>query len=236
MIRNALPIILTLICLAGCTLAPTYTRPAAPIPANWPSGPAYKGAADGGGHQAADEIGWREFYADERLQKVIGLALNNNRDLRVATLNIEKARALYRIQRAELFPVVDASGDIIKQRVPADLSTTGKSMTVREYGAGLGVSSWELDFFGRIRSLKDRALEQYLATEQASRSAQISLVAEVANAYLAFAADRENLTFAQSTLEAQQATYKLILRRYEVGASSELDLRQAQTLLEGGTR
>lgn len=233
MIRNTLLIILTIIYFAGCsTMAPTYSRPAPPIPVGWPTGPAYKGVVEGQTGPAAGDIGWREFYVDEKLQKVIGLALNNNRDLRVATLNIEKARALYRIQRAELFPVVNATGSLIEQRVPADISTTGEAMNVRQYSVNLGVSSWELDFFGRIRSLKDRALEQYLATEHARRSVQISLVAEIANAYLTLAADRENLKLAQSTLDAQQATYKLIQRRFDVGASSELDLRQAQTRLD----
>jgi multidrug efflux system outer membrane protein len=234
MIRKVLLIILTTICLAGCTtMAPDYRRPASPIPAEWPTGPAYKEAVAGKTGPAAVDIGWREFYVDEKLQKVISLALDNNRDLRVATLNIEKARALYRIQRAELFPAINTSGAWTEQRVPADISTeSGEAMSFKQYSVNLGVSSWELDFFGRIRSLKDRALEQYLATEQACRSAQISLVAEVVNAYLTLAADRENLKLTQSTLEAQQATYKLILRRYEVGASSELDLRQAQTRLD----
>ena len=232
MIRKGLPIIFTVICLAGCSLAPTYTRPTAPIPAEWPRGPAYMEAGGAGtGPQAAD-MGWRRFYVDEKLQKVISLALSNNRDLRIATLNIERTRALYGIQRAELFPAVSASGGYSEQRVPIDTSLTGQAMTVRQYSVNLGVSSWELDFFGRIRSLKDRALQQYLATEQAGRSAEISLAAEVANAYVMFAADRENLKLAQSTLEAQEATYKLIQRRFEVGASSELDLRQAQTRME----
>jgi len=233
MIRNALPIILTIICLAGCTtLAPKYTRPEAPIPAEWPKGPAYKDIGVTPEAPAAADIGWREFYIDETLQKVIGLALNNNRDLRVAALNIEKAQALYRIQRAELFPTVDAAGIGSKQRLPADVSGKGHSMTVEQYSVNLGVSSWELDFFGRIRSLKDRALEQYFATEQARRSAQISLVAEVASVYMTLAADRESLKLAQNTLESQEATYNMIRRRYEVGASSELDLRQAQTRME----
>jgi multidrug efflux system outer membrane protein len=233
MIRNALPIILTIICLAGCTtLAPKYTRPEAPIPANWPSGPAYKDSAVTPGVLAAADIGWREFYVDEQLQKVIGLALNNNRDLRVATLNIERARALYRIQRAELLPTVNAAGIGSRQRLPASVSGTGQSITVEQYSVNLGLSSWELDFFGRIRSLKDRALEQYLATEQARRSAQISMVAEVANVYITLAADRESLKLAQDTLESQEASYRLIQRRFEVGASSELDLRQAQTRVE----
>jgi multidrug efflux system outer membrane protein len=127
---------------------------------------------------------------------------------------------------------VNAAGSLSKQRLPADVSGTGQPETITQYGVNLGISSWELDFFGRVRSLKDRALEQYLATEQARRGAQISLVAEVANAYLTLATDRESLKLAQSTLEAQQATYNLIKRRYEVGASSELDLRQSQTRVD----
>lgn len=233
MTRNALLVILAIIGLAGCTtLAPRYSRPTPPIPAGWPTGPAYKEVAENRGGPYAADIGWRELYSDEKLQQVIDLALKNNRDLRIAALNIEKARALYRIQRAELFPTVNASGSLIEQRIPADTSQTGEAYNYRQYNVNIGVSSWELDFFGRIRSLKDRALEQYLATEQAGRSAQISLVAEVANAYLTLAADYENLRLAQSTLEAQEATYKLILRRCEVGISSELDLRQAQTRVE----
>jgi multidrug efflux system outer membrane protein len=177
-------------------------------------------------------VGWHEFYLDERLQKVIGLALKNNRDLRVAALNIERARGLYRIQRAALFPAVNASGDLSEEKLPNFLSPTGKAMTLRYYDAGLGISSWEIDFFGRIRSLKESSLEQYLATEQALRSAQISLMAEVASVYLTYAADGENLKLAQSTLAARLATYNLIQRRFDVGASSALDLRQAQTTVE----
>jgi len=233
MIRKTLMIVATIICLAGCaTMAPDYARPAAPTPALWPSGPAYKDGALKPDDQAVADIAWRKFFISEQLQKVTALALANNRDLRVAALNIERTRALYQIQRAELFPAVNASGIGSEQRLPASASVSGRSMTVGQYGVSLGFSSYELDFFGRIRSLKDRALEQFLATEQARRSTQISLVAEVANAYLIFAADRERLKLAQATLETQQSTYKLIQRRYEVGASSELDLRQAQTRMD----
>jgi multidrug efflux system outer membrane protein len=209
----------------GCSLAPTYTRPEAPVPAAWPGAPA-------SAQQAAADVPWRDFFVDERLQKVIDQALANNRDLRVAALNIERTRALYRIQRAELFPTVTASGTASKERVPGILSQSGQPATVELYNVNLGISSWELDLFGRIRSLKDAALEQYLATEQARVSAQIALVAEVANTYLTLAADRENLKLAQSTLETQQATYEMIRRRAEVGASSDLDLRQAQTRVD----
>jgi multidrug efflux system outer membrane protein len=212
-------------------MIPTYSRPAPPIPAGWPTGQAYKAGMSRTGPPVAD-VGWREFYADERLQKVIGLALGNNRDLRVAALHIERAVGVYRIQRAELFPAVNASGDLTGEKLPSYLSPTGKAMTLRYYEAGLGITSWEIDFFGRIRSLTASALEQYLATGQALRSAQISLMAEVASMYLTYAADGENLKLAQSTLEARLATYNLIQRRFDVGASSALDLRQAQTTVE----
>jgi multidrug efflux system outer membrane protein len=163
---------------------------------------------------------------------VIDLAFMNNRDLRVALLNIERTQALYRIQRAELLPAVDAGATFSKERVPGILSGSGKPATTELYNVNLGLSSWELDLFGRIRSLRDAALQEFLATEQVCLATQISLVAEVANTYLRLAADRELLKLAQETLTSQEATYNLIRRRYEVGASSELDLRQAQTRLD----
>jgi len=222
----------TAVWLTGCTMIPEYTRPAAPVPADWPSGPAYKGTPSPPAAPVADELRWREFFTDERLQAIIATALENNRDLRVATLNVERARALYRIQRAELLPTVDGVGRYTKDRIPADFSGTDRSVTVEQYKADLAVSSWEIDFFGRIRSLEKRALEEYFATEQARRSAQILLISEVANTYLTLAADRENLQLAQSTLEAQQASYNLIRRRFEVGLVPKLDLRQVQTRVD----
>jgi multidrug efflux system outer membrane protein len=218
--------------LSGCTLAPKYTRPAAPVPADWPKGAAYQETKPATGAPAASELNWQEFFPDERLRNIIATALKNNRDLRLAALNVERARALYGIQRAELLPAVNAVGAMSRQRVPADLSTTGRVMTVEQYGVNFGISSWEIDFFGRIRSLKDRALEEYLATNQARRVAQILLVSTVANAYLTLAADRENLNLAQSTLETQEAAYRLIRKRHDVGLVSELDLRRAQIQVE----
>jgi len=214
--------------LGGCSLAPEYTRPESPIPESWPTGAAYKDTQAVTGAPTDSELKWREFFTDKRLQKVIETALNSSCDLRLAALNVERVRALYGIQRAELFPTVNAVGSGSKQRVPADLSATGKSMTAEQYGVNLGISSWEIDFFGRIRSLKDQALEEYLATEEARRSAQIALVSEVARVYLTLAADRGNLKLARSTLETQQAVYDLIQRRYDVGVAAELDLRRAQ--------
>jgi multidrug efflux system outer membrane protein len=218
--------------LSGCTMAPGYTRPEAPIPADWPSGAAYQETLTTSGSPTSSELKWQEFFTDERLQRVIETALNNNRDLRLAALNVQRARALYGIQRAELLPTVDAIGVWSKYRVGTDFVSAGKERTVEQYSVDLGVTSWEIDFFGRLRSLKDRALEQFLATEQARRSAQVLLISSVANAYLKIAADREGLKVAESTLEAQEATYKMVRRRYEIGLASQLDLRQAQTQVE----
>lgn len=231
MIRTALSIILITISLAGCTMAPWYTRPAPPIPTEWPSGEAYK--KDVSDKPAiSSELTWQDFVSDEPLQKVIAMALNNNRDLRIATLNVERAKALYGIQRAELFPALDAAGAGAKQRVSADLSDTGSSKITERYSADLGVLSWEIDLFGRIRSLQDKALEEYLATEYVQRGAQLSLISSVAEVYLVLAANHEGLKLSQSTLDAQQTSYNLIQRRYDVGITNELDLRRAQTQVD----
>jgi multidrug efflux system outer membrane protein len=220
---------------AGCTMAPKYARPAAPVPGEWPSGSAYS-TASGTTVSTVPELNWRDFIADEKLRQVIGLALTNNLDLRLAVQNVERARAMYGIQRAELFPVVNGTGSGSKARVPADLSSSGHRSTAERYDANLGVASWEIDLFGRIRSFKDRALEEYLGTEQARRGAQILLVSSVANAYLALAADRENLKLSETTQAAQQSSYHMIKRRYELGLVPELDLYRAQEPLEVARR
>ncbi|KIE41466.1 multidrug transporter [Geobacter soli] len=217
--------------LAGCaTMAPRYERPAAPVPAAWPEGSAYQEAATA--EKPLADIPWQEFFVDEKLRKLIALALENNRDLRVAALSIERSRAQYQIRRADLFPQVDASADAMFKRQPEGLSATGRADTIDQYSVGLGVSSYELDLFGRVRSLKDQALEQYLATEQARRSVQISLVSEVAVNYLSLAADRERLKLAQETLVNQQQSYQLTKSRFDAGVSSALDLHQAQTSVD----
>ena len=230
--RQHIFIFCILACLGGCTLIPKYSRPVAPIPQEWPSGVAYDKTKADPSVLTVPALPWQEFIADERLQKIIGIALDNNRDLRMAALNVERARALYGIQRAELFPSVNAVGVMNKQLVPADLSTTGNTITAGQYSVNLGISSWEIDFFGRIRSLKDRALKEYFATDQARRVAQILLVSSVANAYLALAADQENLKLSVSTLKTQEAYYKLILKRCNMGLASELDLRRAQSQVD----
>jgi multidrug efflux system outer membrane protein len=177
-------------------------------------------------------VKWQEFFTDQRLQSVIELALANNRDLRVATLNIERVQALYQIQRAQLYPTISASVSAEGYRVPRTVSGAADNETVAQITIGLGTASWELDFFGRIRSLRSAALEQYLATEQARTAAQISLIAAVANTYLVLASDHENLKLAQVTLDAQQSSYDLILRSRDLGISSDLDLEQAKSQVD----
>jgi outer membrane protein, multidrug efflux system len=222
--------------LSGCNLTPQYTKPEAPVPADWPTGAAYEGVGTAPEAPAADGLRWQEFFTDKRLQQIIDTALNNNRDLRLAALNVERARALYGIQRAELFPSVNAVGNYVKTRVPADISGTEVAPTIEQYDVSLGITSWEIDFFGRIRSLKDRALEEYLATEEARRSAQILIVSGVVNAYLTLAADREALKLTETTLETQTYAYDLIKRRADVGLASELALNQAQTQVDTARR
>ncbi|MDH0291608.1 AdeC/AdeK/OprM family multidrug efflux complex outer membrane factor [Pseudomonas sp. GD04087] len=215
--------------LSGCSLIPDYERPEAPVAAAYPQGNAYDAAQPA---NAGADIGWREFFKDPQLQRLVEVSLENNRDLRVAALNIEAYRAQYRIQRADLFPAVDASFDGSRQRLPADLSQTGSSMISSQYGATVGVTAWEVDLFGRLRALSDQALEQYFATEEARRSTQTSLVANVANAYLTLRADQAQLELTRNTLGTYQKSYDLTRRSYEVGVASALDLRQSQTQVE----
>jgi outer membrane protein, multidrug efflux system len=234
MIKRNLPLLLGIIVffLGGCTLAPKYERPSAPVPAQWPTGAAYNETKSEVPAPKAEEVAWQEFITDKRLQKIIEIALNNNRDLRLAALSVERARALYGIARAELLPSVNAVGLMGRQGVPADLSTTGNAHTATQYSVNLGISSWEIDFFGRIRSLKDQVLEEYFATDQARRSAQILLVSTLTQTYLALAADQDALKLVSSTLDAQEDSYNLIGRRYDVGLASGLDLRRAQSQVD----
>ena len=219
--------------VTGCSsMAPKYSRPEAPAPAAWPAGPAYQAAAAQPAEMAIADITWQEFFADPQLRQVIASALENNRDLRLAALNIERSQALYRIQRSELFPALNGNASAAFQRAPGSRSGSGQSVTSHSYGLNVGISAYELDLFGRIRSLKDQALDQYLSTEQARRSVQISLVAEVANNYLTLAADRERLRIAQETLSSQESSYQLTKQRFDIGVVSALDLSRARTIVD----
>lgn len=218
--------------LSGCSLAPLYERPAAPVTQAWPQGDAYKPAARPTETQQAADIAWRDFVAEDKLRQLIELSLANNRDLRVSILNIERARAQYGVQRAARVPGVNATVSQTAQRIPGTLSADGESYISRQYSGGLGIPAFELDFFGRVKNLSEAALQQYLGTEEARRSQQISLVSEVANAWLTLAADQERLILAQDTLKSQQISYELSRRRFEAGATSGLDMYEAQTSVE----
>ncbi len=216
--------------LSGCTMAPKYARPSLPVPDAWPESAISTPAP--AEVPAPNELPWRDYFTDTKLRSVIELALSNNRDLRVAALNVQKAQALFRIQRAELTPSVGVMADGQKYRLPEKMTSDGVAQIVEQYSVNLSTLSWELDLFGRVRSLKDTALNQYLATDQARNAAQISLVAAVANTYLTLAADRENLALAKSTLEAQRTSYDLIRSSLDAGIASDLDLRQAQSQVD----
>ena len=225
--RTLLGIALSL-ALSGCAnFAPDFLRPAAPIPTEWPAS-----AAPVGQGKSLAETGWQDFFADARLKQVVDLALRNNRDLRVAVLNIEKARAQYQIGDAARYPAINASAADNVQRLPDVLSAGGKGQVTRQYSVGIGFSGYELDFFGRVANLKDQALEQFLATEEARRSAHISLVAEVANTWLALAADQERLQLARETLTSQQSSLSMTQRSFDVGVSTALDLNQSRMAVE----
>ena len=215
---------LTLACLlGGCSLIPHYQRPAAPIPAQYPQGGVYTSAVT---------TDWQPVFQDPALQQLIADALRNNRDLRVAALNVEAFQAQYRIQRADLFPAVSASAVGKRQKLPADVTGTGQSAITSSYSATLGLSAYELDLFGRVRSLSEQAMLTYLGTEQARRSAQLSLVANVANAYLTWRADQELLALAQQTLAADDHSLHLTQRSKNAGKASALEVVQARTSVE----
>ncbi|HSY96658.1 MAG TPA: efflux transporter outer membrane subunit, partial [Steroidobacteraceae bacterium] len=225
--------------LGACTLEPHYDRPASPVP------PLEGGTAGG---TAAADIGWREFFPDPQLQQLIALALANNRDLRVAALNVQSAQAQYRIQRAQLFPTIDASAveqveripiGVLEGEVPPGAGGAGRGasalpsgITVHTYDVGLGFTSYELDVFGRIRSLSHAALQQYFSSGETRRSVQLTLVAEIATAYITVLADQTLLDITRNTLKSQEDSYALTEKLFNGGTSTELALRQAETTVD----
>jgi len=225
----------TVLCLAGC--APhkqIYKQPQMPTAPAWHSGlsqppqqtPA--SAAEPASAPAATEVKWRDYYTDDKLRQVIGLALKNNRDLRVAVLNVETVMAQYRLQRANQFPELDAAGSGDAYRVPGTMSKSDKGGYISETNKiGVQVSSWELDFWGRLKNLSRQQMELYLASDQGRISTQISLIASVASQYLTVGSDQENLRLAQATLESQKASYELARQSRDLGVDSDLDVAEA---------
>jgi multidrug efflux system outer membrane protein len=206
--------------LTGCVnFAPDYDRPAAPVAGAWPTAPSGTPGA-----VAADELDWKEFYGDERLRRLIALALSNNRSLRQAALDVESARAQFRIARANALPTVDASASGSGERSSGETSRT--------YSTALGISAFELDFFGRINNLRGQALETFLSYEETLRAMRITLVAEVATAYLTLAANQQSLRLAKSTLVSQQRSLDLTLSTFRIGTSSGLNVATAQASVD----
>lgn len=214
--------------LSGCAMLEPELPQAAPdvVPAAWPLPATTPDTAPAaGGAQAVSEIGWRDFFTDPKLEQLVAVALENNRDLRVAALNVERARSQYRIQRADRLPSVGIAA-------AGERSGGSGVPTSSIYSAGLGVAAFELDLFGRVHNLSEAALQQFFAQEQARRTVQLSLISEIAATYLTLAADLEAQRVAQATLDAQQASYDLVVKRHQLGAVSGLDLSQAGTTVE----
>ena len=216
--------------LAGCSLIPEMETPDAPVAQAWPEGPAY--AASAADARPFADLGWSRVFQVPELQRLIEAAIANNRDLRVAALNVEAARATYRITRADLFPEVDAAASGTRGRTPADLTSAGRAVTSGTYSANLGSTAFELDFFGRVRSLEAAALEQFLATEEARADAEIALVAEVAQAWLTWQADRTLLRLAEDTFSTRSQSLELVTARFGNGVATRLDVAQARASLE----
>jgi multidrug efflux system outer membrane protein len=214
MLHTRLSILAAVLAFSGCTMIPKYERPAAPVAARYP------GTTETKAGPAASDIAWQDFFAEERLKKLIELALANNRDMRVAVLNVEQSRAQYRVTRSASFPTVDASGSYTRSRA--------SGITSDQWSASLGTTSYELDFFGRVRSLNKQALEKYFATEEARRSEQISLVAQVATEYFTLRETEQLLELSRQTLQTVQESYKLNKAMFDAGASSEVDMREAE--------
>lgn len=216
--------------LSGCSLIPHYDRPAAPVAAAYPSGEAYK-SVQGGATLPAGDIGWRDFLRDARLQRLVELALANNRDLRMAVLNIEQVRAQYRIQRAALYPQVGGFAQASRSHAPAGISASRTAVTAQAYEVGVQ-ASWEIDFFGRLGSLSDAALQQYFASAYARQAAEILLVSQVADQYLTVLAFDEQLEVTRQTTVTAKQSYDIVKLQFDTGTGTELALQQALTVVE----
>lgn len=213
--------------LSGClSLAPASDTPELPVPAAWPSSLITN--AEGA---QADGLMWSAYFTDPVLQRLIETALSNNRDLRLAALRTEEARAAFGIQRSERFPSLDVGAQGRRARVPGDLNPSGRSQVGSEYRAEVGLSSWELDLWGRVRNLETAALQNWLATDAARQAVHLALIVQVADGYLGLRELDERVAIAQQTVSTREESYRIFQRRHALGATSKLDLMQVQTLL-----
>ncbi|WP_438301874.1 efflux transporter outer membrane subunit [Pseudomonas sp. NMS19W] len=211
--------------LGGCSLAPTYERPAAPVAEHWTVETTKQGSP-------INQLAWQTFIVDPELRRLVVIALDNNRSLRQTLLDIEQARAQYRIQRADRVPGLNAGASGNRQRLPADLASNGRAGVASSYQVGVSLPEYELDLFGRVKSLTDSALQEYLATEEAARAAQIALIAEVSQAYLIHDGAQRRLDLTQQTLISREYSFALISQRRSNGTATALDYQEALGLVE----
>jgi len=229
MMRKSLFILLLSLILSGCTMIPDFTRPDFPAASSWSDVPGYAAPA---GENLAKQMDWKNFFASQDLWLVIGTALQNNRDIKQAALNIEEARAMYRITRADLVPNINGQTGVTYTGTSKDTGITGQRQNNETYEANIGLASYELDIFGKIRSSNQSALNKYLATQEAHAMMRNSLIAETANAYLQWLADRKLLSLTKQTLQAQQRTYDILSKSLEKGLATEQDVARAETAVE----
>lgn len=218
---------------AGCaSMAPPHERPAVALPAAYPHRVELPLAADSAAEAPmAAAIDWRTYFSDPALAHLIERAVAHNPDLRTAVLRVQEAQAAYGVQRSTRLPAVGVGLDATRARTPADLSLIGSAVTGNQFQAGLGISSWEIDFWGRIASLDEAALQSFLATDAARRAVAVALVAQVADAWLGLRELDERLRLAQASERSQRESLRIFTRRFEVGSASRLELTQVQTLL-----
>jgi multidrug efflux system outer membrane protein len=230
-IRSSLVALGSAAWLAGCSLAPSFSTPEAPIASDWGSEipAAEPGAA---GEPSSVSLNWRTFVIDERLHDLIETALANNRDLRQALLNVEAARAQYGIQRSDRLPTLQVEGSGQRERVPGDLSASGRSTTQSRYQAGVGLATYELDVFGRVKNLSEAAMQEFLATEEVARSARISLISDIIRTYVIRNGAIERKRLSEQVLETREASLQLMADRLKLGAATELDYQEALGLVE----
>lgn len=220
----------SVLAVSGCSLAPRHKTPPLPVASAYPADIGSQPGATSDSH-IASEIAWRDYFADPYLQALIAQALESSRDLRSVVLRVEEARAAYGIQRADQFPTIAVGIDGNRARTPADLSMSGQAQISSQYQVGVGLAAWELDFWGRVRNLKDAALETYLATDEARRAATVGLIAQVADTYLALRELDERIALARQTITSHEESFRIFTRRFEVGAIARMDLVQVETLL-----
>lgn len=217
--------------VGGCSFAPPHQTPPLPVASAYPADTGTQSDATTAGH-LAPEIAWRDYFADPQLKALIAQALENNRDLKTAVLRVEEARALYGIQRADQLPSIAVMASGSRARVPGDLNVSGQSMVTSQYQVNAGLAAWELDFWGRVRNLKEAALENYLASDEARRAVTLSLIGQVADSYLGLRELDQRIALARLTIATREESVRIFSRRFEVGAIAKMDLVQVEVLLQ----